>query len=137
MGVYKRELLRVLKNELEFLEKGGYGDLEKRSWRPAMFFEDSPTCPNHNLGKKLVPCARCALLQLVPLTKRANEIPCRDIPLNEERETLQSLYETATRDELESKLDQWLRMTIDRLEKELKEQTFPLESDASLKVSHA
>src|SRR6266849_3765431 len=129
MGVYKRELLRVLKNELEFLEKGGYGDLEKRSWRPAMFFEDSPTCPNHNLGKKLVPCARCALLQLVPLAKRANEIPCRDIPLNEERETLQSLYETATRDELESKLDQWLRMTIDRLEKELKEQTFPLESD--------
>ncbi len=137
MGVYKRELLRVLKNELEFLEKGGYGDFEKRSWRAAMFFEDSPSCPNHDLSNKSVPCSRCALLQLVPLAKRSNDIPCREIPLNEEGETLQSLYETATRDELELKLDQWLRRTIERLEKEMKEQTFPLESDTTINVAQA
>lgn len=137
MGVYKRELLRVLKNELEFLEKGGYGDFEKKSWRPAMFFEDSPTCPNHGSMKKSVPCSRCALLQLVPLAKRSTEIPCRDIALNEEGETLQSLYETATRNEMELKLDQWLRRTIERLEKELKGETFPSESDTTLNVAHA
>jgi len=135
MGVYKRELLRVLKNELEFLENGGYGDFEKRSWRPAMFFEDSPTCPNHDLVEKLVPCARCPLLQLVPLAKRSNAIPCRDISLNEEGETLQLLYETATRNELELKLDHWLRRTIARLEEE--ESPFPVESETSLKIFHA
>ena len=137
MGVYKRELLRVLKNELEFLEKGGYGDFEKGSWRPAMFFEDSPSCPNRGVSEKPVPCSRCALLQLVPLAKRANEIPCRDIPLNQEGETLQSLYETATPDEVELKLDQWLRRTIERIERELKDEVFPLESDTSLNVAHA
>ncbi len=137
MGIYKRELLRVLKNELEFLEKDGYGDFEKRSWRPAMFFEDSPTCPNHGLSQKSVPCSRCALLQLVPLAQRSNEIPCRDIPLNENGETLQSLYETATRNEVELTLDQWLRRTIERLEEELKKETFPFESDTALNVAHA
>jgi|SRR5579859_49528 len=137
MGVYKREILRVLKNELEFLEKGGYGDFEKKSWRPAMFLEDSPSCPNHGLSKKSIPCSRCALLQLVPLAKRSNDIPCRDIPLNEEGETLQSLYETATRNEMELKLDAWLRRTIEQLEKELKEETFPVGSDTYFPLAHA
>ena len=89
------------------------------------------------LSRHGVPCSRCALLQLVPLAKRANEIPCRDIPLNQEGETLQSLYETATRDEVELKLDQWLRRTIERIERELKDEVFPLESDTSLNVAHA
>lgn len=137
MTVSRQELLQVLKKELEFLENGGYADFEKRSWRPAMFFEDSPICPNHDLSQKLTPCTDCALLRLVPIGKRTRTIPCRDIPLNQEGETLQSLYETATRNELEWKLDEWLRRTIERLEKEIKEQTFPLESETSLKVSHA
>jgi len=137
MGVYKRELLRVLRTELAFLENGGYGEFEKRSWRPAMFFEDSPSCPNHGLSERPVPCSRCALLQLVPLAKRSNAIPCRDIPFNEEGDTLQSLYETATRNEVELKLDAWLRRTIERLEKELKEEAFPLESDTSFPLAHA
>jgi hypothetical protein len=137
MGVYKKELLRVLRNELEFLENGGYGEFEKRSWRPALVFEDSPTCPNHGLSEKQVPCSRCALLQLVPLAQRSKEIPCRAIPLNQEGETLQLLYETATRDEAELKLNQWLRRTIERLEKELKQEAFPLESDTSLKLARA
>src|SRR5260370_42276023 len=121
MGVYKRELLRVLKNELEFLEKGGYGDFEKRSWRPAMFFEDSPSCPNRGVSEKLVPRSRCALLQLVPLAKRTNEIPCRDIPLNQKGENLQSLYETATRGGVELNSDRWMRTTIERIERGLKD----------------
>jgi len=137
MAVGKQQLLQVLKKELEFLEGGGYADFEKRSWRPAMLFEDSPTCPNHDLSEKCVPCTECALIRLVPIGKRNRPIPCRDIPLNQMGETLQSLYETATRDELEGKLDEWLRKTIERLEKEIREQTFPLESDTCLHVSHA
>ena len=102
-----------------------------------MFFEDSPTCPNHGLSQRSVPCSRCALLQLVPLAKRSLAVPCRDIPLNEEGETLQSLYEMATRNEVELKLDAWLRRTIERLEKELKEETFPTELDTSFPLAHA
>jgi len=137
MSFTKRELLRVLKNELQFLESGGYAIFEKTSWRPAMFFEDSPTCPNHGLARKSVPCTECALMQLIPIGKRNHEIPCRDIPLNDERETLQSLYETATRHELEWKLDQWLRRTIARLDKEVHDSTFPVVNDSEIHVSKA
>lgn len=137
MPVTKRELLRVLKNELQFLENGGYAAFEKTSWRPAMFFEDSPICPNHGLSRRAAPCTSCGLIQLIPIGKRRMQTPCRDIPLNEERETLESLYGTATRHELEWKLDQWLRRTIARLEKDIKEQTFQLEADSSLTVFRA
>jgi hypothetical protein len=137
MSVGKQQLLQALKQELAFLEQGGYADFEKKSWRPAMFFEDSPICPNHSLSEKLTPCTECALIRLVPIGKRTRAVPCRDIPLNQEGETLQSLYETATRNEIEWKLDEWLRKVIERLESELKNQTFPLESETSLKLSHA
>ena len=41
-----RNLLDVLKFELEFLETGGYGRLAGKAWRPRFIFEDSPTCMN-------------------------------------------------------------------------------------------
>src|SRR5262249_17019481 len=135
--ITKQELLRVLKNELEFLEKSGYADFEKKSWRPAMLFEDSPTCPNRGLSQRLTPCDQCALIRVIPIGKRNKQTPCRDIPLNAQGETLQSLYQTATRDEVEWKFDQWLRQTIDRLERETKEETFRVKSETSLKVSRA
>lgn len=40
----ERDLLDVLKFELEFLEKGGYGRSPRQAWRPQFIFEDSPTC---------------------------------------------------------------------------------------------
>ncbi len=43
-----RNLLDVLKFELEFLEQGGYGRLPREAWRARFIFEDSPTCMNFN-----------------------------------------------------------------------------------------
>jgi hypothetical protein len=40
----ERDLLDVLKFELSFLEKGGYGRSPREAWRPVYIFEDSPTC---------------------------------------------------------------------------------------------
>ena len=42
-----RDLLTVLKAELEFLEKGGYRHSPHARWRPQFIFEDSPTCMNY------------------------------------------------------------------------------------------
>src|SRR5216683_336770 len=42
----ERDLLDVLKAELAFLEKGGYGRSPHESWRQPLIFEDSPTCMN-------------------------------------------------------------------------------------------
>jgi hypothetical protein len=117
MPTDKRNLLEVLKFELEFLEQGGYGRLPREAWRPRFIFEDSPTCMNFN-SKDKEPCSECLLMQFVPEEARKEQIPCIHIPLSLSGDTLESLYRTGTQQEIESTLGTWLRTTIHRLEAE-------------------
>jgi hypothetical protein len=110
-----RDLLEVLKFELEFLEQGGYGRLPREAWRPRFIFEDSPTCMNFN-SKDREPCSECLLMQFVPENARTEQTPCIHIPLSPSGETLDSLYRTGTQLEIEEALGMWLRTTIQRLE---------------------
>jgi hypothetical protein len=96
-----RDLLTVLRKELQFLEKGGYRDTERVPWRPQFIFQDSPTCLNFDPQQTPKPCSDCALMQLVPENLRDKKIPCRYIPLNENGETIDSFYRSGTRSELE------------------------------------
>ncbi len=43
-----RNILEVLKFELQFLEKGGYGRSPRSPWKPQLIFEDSPSCMNYD-----------------------------------------------------------------------------------------
>lgn len=71
-----RNLLDVLKFELEFLEQGGYGGLPRETaWRPRVVFEDSPTCMNFN-SKGREPGDECLLMQFVPRDARTEQTPC-------------------------------------------------------------
>jgi len=121
-----RNLLDVLKFELEFLEQGGYGRLPREAWRPRFVFEDSPTCMNFN-SKDREPCSECLLMQFVPAHARKEQTPCIHIPLSLSGETLESLYRTGTQQEIEASLEAWLRATIHQLEVESR-QTGPLVS---------
>lgn len=112
----KRDLLTVLKAELEFVEKGGYRNTDLSAWRPQFIFQDSPTCLNSDPAQSAKPCSECVLNQLVPADLRRRNIPCRYIPLNEQGETIDSFYRCGTREELESALRKWLGTTIHRLE---------------------
>jgi hypothetical protein len=114
----KRDLLTVLKKELEFLEKGGYRHTARAAWRPQYVFQDSPTCLNFDPTQQPRPCSECVLTQLVPEDTQRKKIPCRYIPLNDQGETIDSFYRSGTQEELESALGRWLKATIDRLEKE-------------------
>jgi hypothetical protein len=117
MTKVKRDLLTVLKNELALLEKGGYRNVSQHAWRPQFIFQDSPTCLNFDATQPPQPCSDCLLMQFVPASLRNNKIPCRQIPLNEQGETIDSFYRFGTPDELEAALRGWLRVTIERLEK--------------------
>lgn len=116
----ERDLLEVLKFELEFLEKGGYGRSPRTPWRPQYIFEDSPTCMNYDSKENPEPCSECVLMQLVPPENRTEAIPCRHIPLDATGETLHSLYAHADQHETEETVGNWLRATIDRLEEKRK-----------------
>ncbi len=56
------------------------------------------------------------LLEYVPKQSRHETIPCRHIPLNERGETLATLYNTGTNEEIQLTLREWLLRTITGLE---------------------
>ena len=112
----ERDLLDVLKFELSFLEKGGYGRSPREAWRPVYIFEDSPTCMNYDCKNDPAQCSDCVLMQLVPPELRAGKTPCRQIQLNPSGETLDSLYRYGDDHEIEETLKNWLRTTIAQLE---------------------
>jgi hypothetical protein len=111
-------LLDVLRAELEFVEKGGYRHAVRAGWRPHFMFQDSLTCLNFDPLHPPKPCSDCVLMRLVPEEAHARKIPCRYIPLSERGETVDSFYRTGTQEELEAAVVNWLKATIDRLEKE-------------------
>jgi hypothetical protein len=112
----ERDLLEVLRSELNFLEKDGYGHSARESWRPVFIFEDSPTCMNYDCKTNPAPCSDCVLMQLVPPEFRLGKTPCRRITLNATGETLDSLYRSGDQPEIEETLRNWLEATITQLE---------------------
>src|SRR5260370_5694122 len=108
----ERDLLEVLKFELQFLEDGGYGRSARTPWRPKYIFEDSLTCMNYDSKENPGPCSDCVLMQLVPPERRSEKIPCRHIPFSTSGETLDSLYRYSNQQETEETVGAWLRATI-------------------------
>jgi len=114
----ERDLLDVLRFELQFLKDGGYGRSPRTPWRPQYIFEDSLTCMNFDSRENPAPCSACVLMQLVPPEQRSETIPCRHIPFNVFGETLASLYRNGTQQEIEETVGEWLQAAIQRLEEE-------------------
>jgi hypothetical protein len=111
-----RDLLTVLRSELEFLEKAGYRTTARVDWRPHFIFQDSPTCLNFDPTQSPRPCSECTLMQLIPADAAKRKVACRFIPLKEHGETIDSFYRSGTAGELAAALGGWLRSTIERLE---------------------
>jgi len=111
-----RDILEVLKFELAFLEQGGYGRSVRTPWRPTSIFQDSISCLNFGEPEKVHPCAECLLIDFVPPGERGSEIPCHHIPLNAGGETVDAVNRYDNQQELEEKVKQWLRTTIQRIE---------------------
>jgi len=110
--------LGALVKELEFLDSGGYRLV--MGWRPPLVFEDSPICPKP-------PCSaclntQCVLLDFVLEEHRVQTIPCRHNPLNQIGETLHTLYNKASMEEIEKGLREWLTKKIAELEQASREE---------------
>jgi hypothetical protein len=131
----ERNILDVLKSELYFLKKGGYGRSPREPWRAQLIFEDSPSCMNYDSKENPGPCTECVLMQFVPPERRGDRIPCRHIPLTPEGETIQELYRGGTQQELEDTMADWLRATIARLETEKAQETLIKTSGPEQKVT--
>ena len=111
-----REILEALCFELSFLEDGGYGRSPQTPWRPPSIFEDSPICLNFSDAGRPHPCNSCLLMNFVPAERRAENVPCRFIPITRDGQTVDDFYRTSTQIEMEEALAVWLRAQIQKIE---------------------
>ena len=54
-----RDILELLKEELAFVEQGGYGRSVRTPWLPKSAFQDSLTCINYADANRTAPCNEC------------------------------------------------------------------------------
>ena len=113
-----RDILELLQEELDFIEKGGYGRSVRTPWQPKSAFQDSLTCINYGYPYRAHPCSECHLLDFVSPEDRVTEIPCHHIPLNEAGETIEDLEDEDNESKLERKVGDWLRSRIKEIEEE-------------------
>lgn len=113
-----RDILNLLQDELEFIEKGGYGRSVRTPWKPTSIFQDSLTCLNFADPSRAHPCTECHLIDFVSPELRTAEVPCHCIPLNEAGETLDDLELTDNQAKTEAAVKAWLRQQIKRIQEE-------------------
>src|SRR4030095_4315188 len=86
-----RDILEVLKEELDFIEKGGYGRSVRTPWKPTSVFQDSLSCINYGYPYRAHPCNECHLLEFVSPEHQNEAIPCHHIPMDETGATIEDL----------------------------------------------
>jgi hypothetical protein len=110
-----RDILQILRFELNYLEQGGF-DRDRKLLGTESPFQGTFTCINFGDPLQTHTCRECLLHQFVPEDKQAEEIPCHHIPLNASGETIAELIEKKDSRQLVVALEHWLRTTIARLE---------------------
>lgn len=118
MGKDERDILDLLKDELDFIEKGGYGRSVRTPWKATSALQDSLTCINFGDPARSRPCAECHLIDFVPPEHRHDHVPCHQIPLNEAGDTLEGLELADNQSRMEAAVKDWLRAEIERIEQE-------------------
>ncbi|HXD33762.1 MAG TPA: hypothetical protein VN643_21760 [Pyrinomonadaceae bacterium] len=111
-----RDILELLKEELAFIEQGGYGRSVRTPWLPKSAFQDSVTCINYADSNRTHPCSDCHLIDFVGTEHLSEDIPCHYIPLNEAGETIEDLEAEGNQAKLESTLKQWMKTKIKQIE---------------------
>lgn len=111
-----RDLLEILKEELSFIEQGGYGRSVRTPEQPKSVFQDSRACINYADPNHTYPCTDCHLLDFVSPEHKDEAVPCHFIPLNDAGETIEDLEDQDNEAKLERRVRDWLRAKIRQIE---------------------
>lgn len=111
-----RDILEILRAELAFIQKGGYGRSVRTPWKQTSIFQDSLSCINHGDPERHLPCSECRLIGFVSPEECSATIPCHQIPLNTAGETIEMLEERGDVQRLEETVKEWLKTSIARIE---------------------
>jgi len=113
-----RDLLELLKQELSFIEEGGYGRSVRTPWLPKSVFQDSLSCLNYGYPYRAHPCAECRLIDFVEPEDRSQSVPCHFIPLNDVGSTIEEFETKGDESRMQHAVKTWLQGKISQLEAE-------------------
>ena len=113
-----RDILELLKDELAFIEQGGYGRSVRTPWLPKSAFQDSLACINYSDPAHTRPCSECHLIEFVAGEDQAEEVPCHLIALNDAGETIEDLEAQGNQAKLEATVKLWMKARINQIEEE-------------------
>lgn len=135
-----RDILEVLQEELDFIEKGGYGRSVRTPWLPKSTFQDSLSCLNYGYPYRAHPCNECHLIDFVATEHKSAEVPCHFIPLDDEGATIEDLESIDSEPKLQEALKTWLRKKISAIKEQRASANFAahaseLEHDSLSKTS--
>jgi hypothetical protein len=116
MATDERDILELLKEELSFVESGGYGRSVRTPWQNKSVFQDSLSCINYGYPYRAHPCNECHLLEFVSPENQTQPVPCHCIPLNADGETIEKLELKDNQAHLEREVRAWLRAKIKEIE---------------------
>ena len=122
MTTDERDILELLKEELDFIQSGGYGRSVRTPWQNKSTFQDSLSCLNYGYPYRAHPCNECHLINFVNPEHRTEEIPCHHIPINTDGDTIEDLERRENQAKLEREVSDWLRAKISQIEEERREQ---------------
>ena len=111
-----RDILELLKDELDFIEKGGYGRSVRTPWLAKSVFQDSLSCLNYGYPYRAHPCSDCRLIDFVAPEDRSQMVPCHHIPLDAAGDTIEELEDNESR--VQRLVKEWLRTQINQIEAE-------------------
>ena len=123
MAKDEQDILELLKQELSFIEEGGYGRSVRTPWLPKSVFQDSLSCLNYGYPYRAHPCSECHLLDFVSPDDRSQPVPCHFIPLNEAGNTIEELEMKGDEGKTQGVVKGWLKGKINQLETQ-RSQTF-------------
>ena len=113
-----RDILEVLQEELDFIEKGGYGRSVRTPWLPKSIFQDSLSCLNYGYPYRAHPCSECTLLDFVAPEDHSQMIPCHYIPLDKAGDTIEELESEGNESKMQRLVREWLRTQINQIQTE-------------------
>jgi hypothetical protein len=113
-----RDILEILQEELDFVEKGGYGRSVRTPWLPKSIFQDSLSCLNYGYPNRVHPCTECRLLDFVAPEHRTQTVPCHYIPLDKAGDTIEALESEDNESKMQRLVREWLRTQINQIQAE-------------------
>jgi hypothetical protein len=124
MSQDSRDVLQILRFELNYLEQGGF-DRDRALHGSESPFRGTFTCINFGDPLQSHACRECLLHQFVPEERQTEEFPCHYIQLSASGETVAELIDKQDPRRMVIALEHWLRTTITRLETTLDRENAP------------